>query len=123
MAEVMKCFRSLHYGEGGNCVSLDNYASDEGLTLIAGTIAPNTSATVKPNALSHYGMGLLAVDLSVYSGDESVISGIDTASNNLNLSLLFNFQTTPGASYETQTFCVADVIYSLNYDGSYSSYY
>lgn len=123
MAEVMKCFRSLNRDLGTGCVSLDNFSSDEGLTLTPGTITPNSSTTIKANALSHYGMGILGVDLSVYSGDESVISGIDTASNNLNLTLLFNFQTVPNATYEVQTFCVVDAIYSLNYDGSYSAYY
>ena len=124
MAEVMKVFRSLHSSLGTGCVSADNFCSDEGLDLtLAPSNLPMASTTVKADRLSHYGMGILGVDLSCYSGDENNISGIDTASNNLNLSLLFNFQTLVGASYETQTYCVVDAIYSLNYDGSFSAYY
>lgn len=124
MAEVMKSFRSLHSNLGTGCVSCDNYASDEGLDLaLAVSNLPMSSATVLPDRLSHYGMGILGIDFSTYSGDESNISGLDTASNNLNVTLLFNFQTLVGATYETQTFCVCDAIYSLNYDGSYSVNY
>lgn len=124
MAEVMKSFRSLHSSLGTGCVSCDNYASDEGLSLTGATSnLPTGSATVTANLLSHHGMGLLGLDFSTYSGDDSNVSGIDTASNNLNVTLLFNFQTLVGASYETQTFCVCDAIYSLNYDGSYSANY
>jgi hypothetical protein len=124
MAEMMKSFRSLHSSLGTGCVSCDNYASDEGLSL-TGAISnlPTGSATVGPNLLSHHGMGLLGIDFSTYSGDDSNVSGIDTASNNLNVTLLFNFQTLANATYETQTFCVCDAIYSLNYDGSYSANY
>lgn len=122
MCEVMKSFRNLHSTLSTGIVSLDSYSSDEGLTC--STIGlPTATTTVLPSTLSHYGAGLLGVDLTTYSGDEDSISGINTAENNLNVTLLFNFQSQAGASYEVQSFCVCDAVYSLMKDGSFQSNY
>jgi hypothetical protein len=123
MCEVMKSFRNLHSTLSTGIISLDSYASDEGLTAPNAVGLPTGTTTVLPNILSHYGAGLLGVDLTTYSGDEDSISGINTAENNLNVTLLFNFQSQAGASYEVQSYAVCDAVYSLMADGSFQSLY
>lgn len=122
MCEVMKSFRSLHSTLSTGIISIDSYSSDEGLTCSVIGL-PTATTTVAPNVLSHYGAGLLGVDLTTYSNDMDSISGINTAENNLNVTLLFNFQSQVGASYEVQSYAVCDAVYSLNDDGSFSSIY
>lgn len=122
MCEVMKSFRNLHSTLSTGIISLDSYSSDEGLTCNAIGL-PTATTTVQQNLLSHYGAGLLGIDLTTYSGDEDSISGINTAENNLNVTLLFNFQSQAGASYEVQSFAVCDSVYSLMLDGSFQSLY
>lgn len=123
MCEVMKSFRNLHSTLSTGIISLDSYASDEGLTAPDAVGLPTGTTTVLPNILSHYGAGLLGIDLTTYSGDEDSISGINTAENNLNVTLLFNFQSQAGASYEVQSYAVCDAVYSLMSDGSFQSLY
>jgi hypothetical protein len=122
MCEVMKSFRNLHSTLSTGIISLDSYSSDEGLTCNAVGL-PTSTTTSLPSVLSHYGAGLLGVDLTTYSGDDDSISGINTAENNLNVTLLFNFQSQAGAAYEVQSFAVCDSVYSLHSDGSFSSLY
>jgi hypothetical protein len=125
MCEVMKSFRSLHSTLSTGIISIDAYSSDEGLTAPNAVGLPSGTTTVLPNVLSHYGAGLLGVDLTTYSSDPESISGINTAENNLNVTLLFNMQSQAGASYEVQSFAVCDAVYTLNYrNGGYfeSSY-
>lgn len=124
MCEVMKSFRSLHSTLSTGIISIDSYSSDEGLTC--STIGlPTGTTTVLPSTLSHYGAGLLGVDLTTYSSDPESVSGINTAQNNLNVTLLFNMQAQVGASYEVQSFAVCDAVYTLNYrnGGNFESYY
>jgi hypothetical protein len=122
MCEVMKSFRNLHSTLSTGIISLDSYASDEGLPCNAVGL-PIGTTTALASGLSHYGAGLLGVDLTTYSGDEDSISGINTADNNLNVTLLFNFQSQAGASYEVQSYAVCDAVYSLRSDGSFTSLY
>lgn len=122
MCEVMKSFRNLHSTLSTGIISLDSYASDEGLSCNAVGL-PTGTTTSTPNFLSHHGAGLLGVDLTTYSGDADSISGINTSENNLNVSLLFNFQSQAGASYEVQSYAVCDAVYSLMKDGSFRSLY
>jgi hypothetical protein len=122
MCEVMKSFRNLHSTLSTGIISLDSYASDEGLSCSLLGL-PIATTTLTPNFLSHHGAGLLGIDLTTYSGDADSISGINTAENNLNVTLLFNFQSQAAASYEVQSYAVCDAVYSLMSDGSFQSLY
>ena len=120
-AEVCKIFGMLHNTSAGGLVSLDAYSSDEGLTVDTQGL-PTGSATVSNNALSHYGLGVLGVNLESYEQDSGV-SGIDTARNNLNVTLLFNLRPQSAGtaiSYQVDTYSKIHAVYRLDASGTYS---
>ena len=118
-AEVAKMFGLLHNTMTGGLIGLDSYGSDEGLDC-ADTGVPS-GGTTDNKALSHYGTGILGVDLQSYSGDSSA-SGIDTARNNLNVTLLFNLKSI-AITYQVDTYSVCNAIYRLDGAGTFSSSY
>ncbi len=116
-AEVAKIFGMLHNTSSGGLVSLDAYCSDEGLGVTTAGI-PNTAVTVDHSALTHYGVGILGVNLESYEQDSGV-SGIDTARNNLNVTLLFNIQNGT-FTYQVDTFSKIHAVYRLDATGTFS---
>ena len=120
-AEVAKIFGMLHNTSAGGLVSIDAFSSDEGLAC-DGNGLPIESNTITNNNLAHYGIGILGVNLETYEQD-SGISGINTARNNLNVTLLLNCRQQTGLgglTYQVDTYSKISAVYRLDANGTFS---
>jgi hypothetical protein len=120
-AEVAKIFGMLHNTSAGGLVSIDAFSSDEGLAC-DGNGLPIESKTITNNNLAHYGIGILGVNLETYEQDTG-ISGINTARNNLNVTLLLNCRQQTGLeglTYQVDTYSKISAVYRLDANGTFS---
>jgi hypothetical protein len=98
--EVQKALGQMNSLNAGGLVSLKNYQS------------------IDTNATS-VGMGIFGLDCEAYLSDAGISSsGIDTASNGLQVS--FEMTGTAVAESRVDTFCMIDAIYHLDENGSFS---
>jgi hypothetical protein len=98
--EVQKALGQMNSLNAGGLITIFNYQSVD--TLI-----------------SSDGCGMFALDCEAYLSDAGISSsGIDTASNGLQVS--FELSATPVAESRVDTFCMIDAIYHLDENGSFS---
>lgn len=98
--EVQKALGQMNSLNAGGLVSLLNY---QGLDT----------------AITDIGTGVFGLDCEAYLSDAGISSsGIDTASNGLQVS--FELNATPPAEMRVDTFCMIDAIYHLDEGGSFS---
>ena len=120
-AEVAKIFGMLHNTSAGGLVSIDAFSSDEGLGCNDSGLPTSTTTTLN-SKLTHYGIGILGVNLETYEQD-SGISGINTARNNLNVTLLLNCRQQTGLAgltYQVDTYSKISAVYRLDANGTFS---
>ena len=98
--EVQKALGQMNSLNAGGLVSLTNYQGID-------------------TAITDIGTGMYGLDCEAYLSDAGISSsGIDTASNGLQVS--FELSATPVADCRVDTFCMIDAIYHLDESGSFS---